>query len=665
MAIVKMSKFNLAIFRNEKEAILRELQKFEQVHLHNIASEAEWLDLGVRAEDTGVFHQEVNQDLAKAETVIDILQAYVKKEKSFIEKVSNELPKISLQESVSRLQSSDIQALIREVQGLDGKVRELQEKNKVLDDRLSEYRHWEKLDIPLNDLKKIKGLNVRLGLLPKRWADEFRRFVGAETEGTYVEFISSDGNDQYILLIDNGVDENLPQVLRDSNFVPIKLDSDTTVDDQIEAFNVEKEEHKQEIKALKAKLKELAESRLDDLRLYYDVVKNSEMLVEARDKTLESDYLSFVEGYIRTDEVDQFSALIDATSESKVYDLMVVDADEEDPNVPIILENGKLTTPFESIVETYSMPAYHEVDPTPLLAPWYAIYFGMMLGDLGYGLILLVATTLLLSLARFKDSTRKMLEFLRLVSIPTIISGLIFGSLFAGLIPMPYLIDPTQSYMEMLGISVGIGFINIIFALGILAYKHLRKKNAWYAMIDVGFWYLILFGLAAFAAGMFVESLPSIVQTAGIVAAVIGMIGVLLFSEKEASGFGKYAWGLYNLYGMTSYIGDLVSYTRIAALMLSSAYIGYAGNLITGMLFDAGIAGIVGGILVLVIFHLFNLFLGALSGYVHSLRLIYVEFFGKFYEGGGVPFQGLRPDPIYYDIQTKDKTEKLTTIETN
>lgn len=633
--------------------------------MHDIVGEEEWLDLGVRAEDTGVFHQEVNQDLAKAETVIDILQVYVKKEQSFIEKVSNELPKISLQESVSRLQSSDIQALIKEVQSLDGKVRELQEKNKVLDDRLSEYRHWEKLDIPLNDLKKIKGLNVRLGLLPKRWADEFRRFVGAETEGTYVEFISSDGNDQYILLIDNGVDENLPQVLRDSNFVPIKLDSEKTVEDQLAEFTAEKNGHKEEIQILKAKLKELAATRLDDLELYYDTIRNNEMLVRARDKTVESDYLSFVEGYVRTDEADQFEALVQSSSEGGVYDLTVTEAHPDDPNVPIILDNGRLATPFESIVETYSMPAYNEVDPTPLLAPWYALFFGMMLGDLAYGLILLIGTTLALKFIRFKESTRKMLQFLQLLSIPTMIAGIIFGSFLSGLVPMPYLIDPTQSYMPMLGLSIAIGFVNIVFALGILGYKHLRDGNPWYAMIDVGFWYLILFGFVAFAAGIMLEGVPSIVQTVGLVAAVIGMIGVLLFSEKEASGFGKYAWGLYNLYGMTSYIGDLVSYTRIAALMLSSAYIGYAGNLIARMLFDAGIAGIIGGILVLVVFHLFNLFLGALSGYVHSLRLIYVEFFGKFYEGGGVPFQGLRPEPKYYNIQTKDKTEKLTTIETN
>ena len=652
MAIVKMSKFCLTALQREKDAILAGLQDFDHVHLLDISGDEDRITIGVSREDTGKDRADVSEELLRTEEAIKLLESFEQKKEGLVQKLSDRLPELSRQEFARRLDELDGRQLVLEIKRLESDIREREEKIRTLRDRKMDFGHWEKVEFPLSDLRKAESVRMDLGVMPKRWWDDFRKYIANETVGTYVEPVSSDGKNQYLLLISNGEDEKLQEVLRDSNFDAVKLDSETSPAEQMKAFDREEEACRKEIEVLRGELKTLADLHLDDLKLYYESLANRDQLVQAKDKLLRTDYTSMIEGYIRTDSVDAFEQVVAESSPTGAYDLALQAADKDDPQVPILLENSDLVRPFESIVSTYALPLYSELDPTPLMMPWFTIFFGMMLGDLAYGLILLIGTSLMLKFLNLSDKKKAVIRFFQILSIPTIIFGAIFGSFLGGVIPLPALINPSESYMEMLMISIAIGFVNIILGLAIQAWLHLREGKAWYAMIDTGFWYMILFGLLAYGLGAMLD-VPKIVGTVGMIVAAVGMVGVILFSEKDQKGFGKYAWGLYNLYGVTSYVGDFVSYTRIAALMLSGAYIGFAVNLIVKMLMGAGVGGWIVAVVVFVFFHIFNLFLSALSGYVHSMRLIYVEFFGKFYSGGGVPFKGMTAPAKYVEIKDK------------
>lgn len=217
------------------------------------------------------------------------------------------------------------------------------------------------------------------------------------------------------------------------------------------------------------------------------------------------------------------------------------------------------------------------------------------------------------------------------------------------------IIDPTKDFMTMIVVSVALGFIHILVGLGLKGWQQIREGHPMDVVYDVISWMLILVGLVMVALVMLFKG-PDLLKTIGFVMAIVGAVLIFLFSAREEKGIGRFTWGLYNLYGATGYIGDLVSYTRLTAIMLAGAYIGYAMNMIGGMLTSLGVPGYVLAAVIIVGAHLFNLFLSSLSSYVHAMRLIYVEFFGKFFEGGGKPFRGLQPEPKYVDLSTQKKS---------
>ena len=327
--------------------------------------------------------------------------------------------------------------------------------------------------------------------------------------------------------------------------------------------------------------------------------------------------------------------------------LDINEADKDDPDVPVILDNNKLIKPYESVVETYSLPKYNEVDPTLLVSIFYTIFTGFMLGDLGYGLILFIGTILLRKYKDLPESTDKMARLFTRVGLSGCVFGLIFGSFFGGIIPLPGLIDTQKDFNTLMVISLIIGGISLFTALGVKAYMLIRDGDPLGAIFDVLLWYMAVGGAIA------LYLLDGSGKNVAKIIMIIGMIGIVLTGGRENKSVGgKVAGGLYSLYGMSSWIGDFVSFLRLMALVLSGGFVAYSVNLIVGMLWPAGILGKIGAIIVFVIFQLFNLFLSTLSAYVHSLRLVYVEMFNKFYEGGGKKFRQMIENSKFINIIT-------------
>lgn len=669
MAIVDMTEFRLTLFAKDRDRLLERIQAFDQVHIRppKEEGESEWASR-IHLADTGKSVTQVNEAKGRAEEALSILATYEEKEKSFKAKFSNRLPTLSMEETKTLVSEDDAVSAIDEVLRLHDEIRSSQERISQLKEEKKQLDRWKALDLPLEDLRKPKRVKVVLGTLPSRWMDEARKFLATQAEKTFMEFLSADDKTAYVMVITDGTDANLDDFFRDINFTPVHFEGTDTVQAMIREKEAAVAEEKKNIAQLQVQLKKLAQDKKAAIQGYYELQSYKEDRLEAEGKSLESEKISFLEGFIPTARAKEFENLVTDELPDGRFDFEMKEADRDDPDVPILLKNNGLVAPFESLVETYSMPLYKEMDPTGLLAPWYMLFFGLMMGDAGYGALMLLATTFALHYFDFKPSTARSIRFFQILSVPTILAGLAFGSIFGGLIPMdPLIINPQVEIMPMIVFSVILGIACIFVALGLGAVQSVREGDPAGAVWDYFSWYFLIGGLIV---GGLAKAFnwSSMISSVAFILAIIGALLIIFFSARDEKSKGaRIAWGAYNLYGATGYIGDFASFTRVTALMLSGAYIGFSFNLIGRMIMgivgsDASVWEALGqgqvnifmfiiAMLLLVFLHLFNLFLSALSAYVHSMRLIYVEYFGKFYQGGGKRFKKLRPEGKYLDIE--------------
>lgn len=643
MAIVKMSVFQLTFFASERDALLQRLQTFDKVH---IVEQGEPPDESIHALSLTKEHNALQSELSRLEEAIETLRPYVPVPAHWTEKLGNALPHVKTNGEIP------VEEILDEIHNEREAMHRAAEKSKANAEKKQELSHWSALDVSKEQLSAMRSIQAMVGTIPQRWADDVRKYVASEATGTAIEFLDGDAKVYYVLVLTNGKDEGLSAVLRDASFQPFPLEDGGTIVEQLRELDRDTMAQQKIIADGKVHLKQLCEKWLTPLEVAYEERAEQRSLLAAEDHLLYSKMLSFMKGYVPTEEVEAFTQAVAGDMDPARYMLTVSPADVNDPDVPILLKNNAIAKPFENIVKTYSLPLYKEMDPTGLIAPWYILFFSIMLGDLGYGALLFLGTTIALRFFHWKPNTAMSLRFFQVLSVPTMLVGLCFGSLFGGLIPIPALVlDPMQDFMTMIVASVALGFVHLLVGLALKGVQLMREGNPKAVVYDVFSWMFILVGLLMVALTTILKGNP-LFKTVGFVMAIVGAVLILLFSARDEKGIGRFTWGLYNLYGATSYIGDLVSYTRLTAIMLAGAYIGYAMNMIGGMLTGLGIPGFVVAAVIIIGAHLFNLFLSSLSSYVHAMRLIYVEFFGKFFEGGGKPFRGMRPEPKYVELQS-------------
>ena len=345
-----------------------------------------------------------------------------------------------------------------------------------------------------------------------------------------------------------------------------------------------------------------------------------------------------LEGWIPETQAQAVVAKLEKEFGNQVYLGLKDIGQEEEDQVPVKLTNHPLVEPFETVTTMYGLPSYKGMDPTLSLAPYYWIFFGMMLADLGYGILLWLFTFIPLKFFTLDEGMKKSIKFFHFLSYSTILWGLIYGSFFGEALPFS-LLSPTEDVIQVLAISVGIGFVHIIHGL-ILNTLLNWKEDKLGAIKDGLSWIIMLVGFLIAALGPIVLKIDSLknfgLYLAGLAALTILIIAIIK-SKNKAAGL---AAGLYDLYGVSSYLGDLVSYSRLMALGISGGSIAMAFN--TLIAYMPPVARFSIGIVLIIVLQLFNFSLSVLSSYVHSARLIFVEFFGKFYEAGGQAFAPLK-----------------------
>ena len=365
----------------------------------------------------------------------------------------------------------------------------------------------------------------------------------------------------------------------------------------------------------------------------------------------ETESVMFTKFWLPAKEAEAVQHKIEAVSP----DIALFFADpEEGEEPPTMLTNGNLVRPFNILTELYSPPKYKGIDPTPLLAPFFFVFFGMCLGDAGYAIIMGAAIYWLFK--KYKRIPLGIKDFVTLFAfsaVSTFVYGIISGSFFGNFIDafLPFLVpvknafmlvDPMTNPMQVLGISLLLGVIHLMFGLLISAYEKLKDNNYFDAIgADIS-WFLLIVGLCLFGTGAG-GMLPAAFGFIGKYMAIIGAVIIFIYAAwtKEGNIFSKLISGLLALYGSTSYLGDILSYSRLLALGFGSAVIGMIINLLGGMAANIPYIGWLIGIVVVAGGHLFSVLINLLGAFVHPLRLQYVEFFGKFYTGGGEPFTPL------------------------
>lgn len=647
MAIVNMKKFKLFIFDGDRAKLIDKFQKFNYVHIDESRFDADFSEDDFTRPRSSEDLIEIDDKIKRSKEDIDLLLQFKEKENP-LKAMKEGVEDISLEELAAR-------ALAFPFEKIDGEIKALVEakdknnsKIQNIDSKIGELKPWEDLSSSVDGLNNMGSVNIYTGTVSSNHAAEFEsEFI--KNDLAYLDRVSRDKNFYYYLMIvENSVDEKIKSLFSSYGFTPINIKADGKVKDKIESYEIDKEFLYEKNKNIEEDLKTYLKY-LEDFKFSYEFYRNEKIKIMSERKFLKTTELDLIEGYVPSDKLEGFENEVKKVCGENYY-LNAEDANRDSEKVPILLKNNSFVSPFELMTEMYSMPRYNEIDPTPFFAPFYFIFAGIMVGDFGYGLLVFLGTLFALKKFKLTEKKRRFIKFFNYLSISTIIFGLVFGSFFGGIIELPALIDPAEDSTLLVILSLILGGIHIFFALGIKAYMNIRDGKPKDALYDVGFWYMAVLGAIGFILSKFLPQVAAFGKVF-LVVMVLGMIGIVATGGREEKSTGaKIGWGIYSLYGISSYLGDFVSYLRLMALVLSGSFLGLAINMIAGMLFESNILGKLFAIVIFVVFQLFNAFLSYLSAYVHTARLTYVEMFNKFYEGGGIPFKKMIENSDYFNI---------------
>lgn len=639
MAIVKMDKFNLLAFDSDRRSLLDTLQDFNYVHFNDLVL-ADDEDYLTEVRETRKL-AEIDESLTKVNYAIEVIEDYTK---DLPDEMTEKLASMSIDEVNKKGSNFGFDLVYEKLRDLVSKRENLLSQRDSLSQRHAELIPWKDIDVDINKLYASNRFYLETGIINNRFYEDLQKaLVEKNLGGTLVYKLEEEGSDLFVVAISSlKFEKEFKDILREYGFNRVKIKADEDIGADLSKITADRDAINYEINQTEEKIKDLRKY-LSDLYIYQSYLVNHRKKEASGENFLKTKRMNIIEGYVPSDKSDEFKAEVQNLLGDN-YILDIIPADKDDSNVPIILENNKFVSPYEAVVETYALPKYNEMDPSGVLSIFYTIFTGFMIGDLGYGLLAVIAILALLKKKDFPKSTERMLQLFLRISVSASIWGFIFGSFFGGIIDVPFgWIDTTQDINTLIVLSLIIGGISLFFALGLKAYMAIRDGDPPTVFFDVISWYMAVGGAIAYI--LTKNDIAKYVMIAG-------MVIIVLFTGRSAPSWGgRLASGTYELYGITGWIGDFASFLRLMALVLSGSFVAYSVNLIVKMLAEGGsIVGIIGGAIIFIVFQLFNMFLSYLSAYVHSLRLVYVEMFNKFYEGGGIKFREMVEDTNFINI---------------
>jgi V/A-type H+-transporting ATPase subunit I len=654
MAKLRMKKIELIAPLTDSKKIIELLQRRGVVEL--CRNEDEGLEQTSVTTVTGSF----DKFRTTVMQALDVLERYEPEKAALTDMLGGrtEVEKHAFGKSAMQLEK--IMNTANEILRCSKAVAEADSETQQLETRCDMLRQWLSLDVPLN-FKGTDTTTAFIGTLPYPVSAE--EFGTRLPEGSSVEIVSAskEQTNIFVLCYDD-VAQETEDALRKNSFASVSENEKFTpaeLTEQMMKRCVELEKQRDEAVE---KIKKLAENR-QQLKFAVDY------LAMRKDKYEALSALGFTENtFVLTGFIpEKYCESLRKEIEKKhtAYIEFTDPTDEDD--VPVLLENGRFSAPVEGITKMYAMPSKDDVDPTPVMAFFYYLFFGMMLSDAGYGLLMVIGTTFALKKFRLEDSMKKTLTMFRNCGISTVIWGALFGSWFGDIVQVvgreffgreigsiALWFQPLDDPIKLLLFSFGLGILHLFLGVAVsfhMSWKDGRKLDAFCDSVPV---YLTVLGVAPLGAGILTE-VPAVLKTIGSYMMIAGVILLVLTAGRSSKSiFGKFFGGLYALYNTaTGYLSDILSYSRLLALGLATGSIASVINLI-GTMPENKIVKLVLLIVVFAVGHTANLAINLLGAYVHTDRLQFVELFSKFYTGGGREFQPLTVNTKYIKFKEEN-----------
>ncbi len=634
MAIVEMKRINLLAMRQDQRKLLKAMQRMGCVEVSTIqGEEAE----AFRVKDSGRLNQ-VEDTMSRLTWVMGCLGRYNKQKAPFMgnrpEAPDDEVAYIASHEA-------EMMEILDHADRLEKRSGEFKGQLARIAAEQEQLKPWLSLDIPVEEIKSTKDVLQQAGTMNKSAIPALlQKWGGREV---CLEVLSEIRESAYIWTAAHAsVKEEYLADLKAAGYAPQSFgDSKGLIRDRYDALTESVNQVKAGQEALEAEWKSMADS-LTRLKTWYDMLSVERDRLQAAERTVGTAETFLMHGWVPAALAAKVEAELMKLSPTATVE--ITDPDEDDPP-PVQLHNNKYVTPFESIIEGFALPAPGSIDPTAVMAPFYALLFGMMLSDAGYGLVMAIAIPLLVKLKQPAKSNQKLLWVLFFSALATVLCGAVYNTWFGFNLPIKSILDPINDPMPVMIVCMGIGVIHLFAGLCVGGYANIRKGKPLDAVYDQLSWMLLVTGALMLVLG-------GVIAEIGKWMAIAGVAIIILFAGREKKNpFARLMGGLGALYGATSWISDILSYMRLFGMGLATGVIGMVINQLVGMVFDAGIVGKIIGSVLFVGAHAFNLGINALGAYVHSCRLQYIEFFGKFYEEGGVAFRPLSYNTRYVNFK--------------
>ena len=649
MAIAKMNKVMLIAPTDKQNDLLDAIQELQSLEVTSLEQAKELFaenSIALQEADADGINalQQKFEGIHAAITFVEKNQ----KQPSLIQKLKTPREQFALSELQKEVQNWDTDALVEHVESIRNTLRKKDDELKELREKEVLLRKWSALDFYPKDIFKHPYTKTKMGTIPQATDNAYLDGLKESELISVYEVYHTREEIGVLVTYPRKAQQAAKEELAKAHFSIVWY-----AFEEAPSVELEKNLKAQQavVDAKKKVLDDLQEEKdlLRKLQLSAEVTYNELQKEQAKNGLVNGQHVFVLQGWLTTKAVDDVEVqLKEKLGEGEYVFLPLEIAEEEYEEVPTVLENNAFLQPFENLTEMYGLPKYGELDPTPYTAPFYLVFFGMMAADLGYGALLWLGTFIMLKFFHFDKGMNRNLKFFHLLSYPVMIWGIIFGSAFGADLPFQPL-SLSKDLITIMILSIIFGVIQIMVGLSLGAYSNLKKKAYVDAYTSHLGWLAIITGIILYVLGSMVLNISwiaTIGSSIAIIAAVAIVVVTVLSSENK---WGGLASGLYNLYGISGYVADVVSYTRLMALAVSGGSIASAFNMLVGFL--PPIARFTAGIFLIVALQGLNIFLSFLGAYVHGLRLQFVEFFGKFYDGGGRALKPFKTYEKYVDIK--------------
>ena len=650
----KVSVIGLDKIKGRLIARMMDLEAVELTDQTEKLSEEFWADNTVQdgAQDQVTYFE---GKIGRAAQALDIIDQYGELKKPLFK-----TRRIVTTEEAASIPSQEIETedLITRLIHLNEELRNKRDEINRLDTDNIMFEPWQAYDVPL-DQSQTETITTIMGVLPAAYEkDRLEEVVRAITERYVMKQVNEDKAMKYLaFLVPKEKEDEILQALKDEGFQALEMRSyKGTVTENILKNSQKKLVLQEDVDKILQEIRELAQNK-EHIEDYQDILTVELDKKKTRSKLLKTKKTFYMEGWVPEGKVEQVKQLLD--DNECYYEFR---DPEEGETVPVLLKNSKFATPIEAVTEMYSLPAYGTIDPTAIYSIWYIIFFGLMFSDAGYGLLMIIACGVALKKYNFEGTMYKFVKGFLYCGISTFFWGAMFGSWFGDLISVvsstffgkeiaikPILFDPLSNPMPLLVASIVLGVAHLFLALGIEGYKLLKEGKLVDFICNIILWYATIIGLILWLAG---SSIGPAATTVGKYMSIIAIVGLALTGGRDRKGFGKIMGGFSNVYDITSWLSDIMSYARIMALGLATGAIAQVVNTI-GTLAGGGVKGAILFIIVFLLGHTLNFGINVIGAFIHSARLQFVEFFGKFYEDGGDAFAPLKKNTKYIKIENK------------